>query len=257
MSKTVSLPSSTPSIGLKVPTMHTSSSLLISHGKTENVSSLSVAVSKDVAMSVKQAEKEQNSETSSSSGRKKGKKKKPQIMISDESDNEESVSVENRLTLSTASAGSATVREPQTQHFAGDMMSEIGSQEEEDFDQDEEGEIVVDDNDASSLVLHLNRRFYSTMQDPDHTPHSDTNPAMYTAVQSDSNATKLIIRSKGPSRTASPLTVDGGKEERGRKGGKKKKKKKSKHSKPQGGEGGAKPLQLKITIAKLSQEPWQ
>lgn len=233
--------------------MHTSSSLLISHGKTENVSSLSLAVSKDVAMTVKQAEKEQNSETSSSSGRKKGKKKKPQIVISDESDNEESV--DNRLTLSTASAGSATVLEPQTQHFAGDM-SEIGSQEEEDFDQDEEGEIVVDDNDSSSLVLHLNRRFYSTMQDSDHTPHSDTNPAMYTAVQSDSNATKLIIRSKGPSRTASPLTVDGGKEERGRKGGKKKRKKKSKHSKPQG-ESGAKPLQLKITIAKLSQEPWQ
>jgi len=234
--------------------MHTSSSLLISHGKTENVSSLSVAVSKDVAMPVKQAEKDQNSETSSSSGRKKGKKKKPQIVISDESDNEESVSVDNRLPLSTASAGSATVSEPQAQHFAGDMMSEIGSQEEEDFDQDE-GEIVVDDNDSSSLVLHLNRRFYSTMQESDHTPHSDTNPAMYTAVQSDSNATKLIIRSKGPSRTASPLTVDGGKEERGRKGGKKKKKK-SKHSKPQG-ESGAKPLQLKITIAKLSQEPWQ
>lgn len=254
MSKTVSLPSSTPSIGLKVPTMHTSSSLLISHGKTENVSSLSLAVSKDVAMTVKQAEKEQNSETSSSSGRKKGKKKKPQIVISDESDNEESV--DNRLTLNTASAGSATVLEPRTQHFAGDMMSEIGSQEEEDFDQDEEGEIVVDDNDSSSLVLHLNRRFYSTVQDSDHTPHSDTNPAMYTAVQSDSNATKLIIRSKGPSRTASPLTVDGGNEERGRKGGKKKKKKKSKHSKPQG-ESGAKPLQLKITIAKLSQEPWQ
>jgi len=207
-------------------------------------------------MSVKQAEKELNSETSSSSVRKKGKKKKPQIVISDESDNEESVSVDNRLTLSTASAGSATVREPQTQHFAGDMMSEIGSQEEEDFDQDEEGEIVVDDNDTSSLVLHLNRRFYTTMQESDQTPNSDTNPAMYTAVQSDSNATKLIIRSKGPSRTASPLTVDSGKEERGRKGGKKKKKK-SKHSKPQGGEGGAKPLQLKITIAKLSQEPWQ
>ena len=253
MNKTASLPSSSPSVGLKVPTMHSSSSLLISHGRPENVSSLTIAVSKDVAESAKLSDREQNSETSSLSGQKKGKKKKPQIVISDESDSE--VAVDTRLTLSTASAESAAVYEPQVQQFTGDTMSEIGSLKVDDFDQDEEGDIVVDDNDneSSSLVLHLNRRFYSTMQDSDPSPLSDTNSATYTAVQSDLDATKLIFRSKGPSRTASPLTVD---DEGGRKGGKKKKKKKSKHSKPQG-EGGVKPLQLKITIGKLNQEPWQ
>ena len=256
MNKTANLPSSSPSVGLKVPTMHSSSSLLISHGRPENVSSLTVAVAKDVAESAKLSDREQNSETLSLSGQKKVKKKKPQIVISDESDSE--VAVGTGLTLSTASAESAAVYEPQVQPFTGDTMSEIGSLKVDDFDQDEEGDIVVDDNDneSSSLVLHLNRRFYSTMQDSDPSPLSDTNSATYTTVQSGLDATKLIIRSKGPSGTASPLTVNDGMEEGGRKGGKKKKKKKSKHSKPQG-EGGVKPLQLKITIGKLNQEPWQ
>ena len=249
--KQSSLPSSTPSTGLKVPSMHPSSSLLINHGKTLNVSSLSVSGSKDIVHAhTKQAENKQEGTTSqslsSSSSRNKGKKKKPQIVISDESDNEEAV-VSKHHTVVAHNSGQ--------QRFSGEILTEQVSIVGKVDPDEEDDEIIVDDSDSGSLVLSLSKEFYSQSLPAEHQPttlQSDTSATTYTAVPSESNATKLIIRSQGPPRSESPLTVNDDTEGGGRSGKekKKKKRKKSKHTKFQV-EDEMKPLQLKITIAKL------
>ena len=250
--KQSSLPSSTPSTELKVPSMHPSSSLLINHGKTVNVSSSSVTGSKDtVHAHTKQAENKQEGTApqslSSSSSRKKGKKKKPQIVISDESDNEEAV-VSKRHTVVSHKSGQ--------QCFTGETLTEQVSIVGKVDPDEEDDEIIVDDSDSGSLVLSLSKEFYTQSLPAEQQPttlQSDTNTTTYTAVPSESNATKLIIRSQGPPRTESPLTINDDTEEGGGRSGKekkKKKRKKSKHTKFQV-EDEMKPLQLKITIAKL------
>lgn len=251
--KQVSLPSSTPSTGLKVPSMHPSSSLLINHGKTVNVSSLSVTGSKDVAPAhVKQTENKQegtaSQSLSSSSSRKKGKKKKPQIVISDESDNEETIVTKHQT---------AVGHKSREQHFTGDIPTEQVSVVGKVDPHEEDDEVIVDDSDSGSLVLSLNKKFYSQSvpaEQQSTTLHSDTSTTTYTAVPSESNATKLIIRSQGLPRTTSPVTIIDDTEEAGEgRPGKERNKKKGKKSKrtkfPVEDE--MKPLQLKITIAKL------
>ena len=252
--KQSSFPSSTPITGLKVPSMHPSSSLLINHGKTLNVSSLSVSGSKDIVHAhTKQAENKQEGTTSqslsSSSSRNKGKKKKPQIVISDESDNEEAV-VSKRHTVVAHESGQ--------QHFTGEILTEQVSIVGKVDPDEEDDEIIVDDSDSGSLVLSLSKEFYSQSLPAEQQPttlQSDTSATTYTAVPSESNATKLIIRSQGPPRSESPLTINDDTEGGGRSGKekKKKKRKKSKHTKFQV-EDEMKPLQLKITIAKLDQQ---
>ena len=250
--KQSSLPSSTPSTELKVPSMHPSSSLLINHGKTVNVSSSSVTGSKDIVHAhTKQAENKQEGTApqslSSSSSRKKGKKKKPQIVISDESDNEEAV-VSKRHTVVSHKSGQ--------QCFTGETLTEQVSIVGKVDPDEEDDEIIVDDSDSGSLVLSLSKEFYTQSLPAEQQPttlQSDTSTTTYTAVPSESNATKLIIRSQGPPRTESPLTINDDTEKGGGRSGKekkKKKRKKSKHTKFQV-EDEMKPLQLKITIAKL------
>ena len=246
--KQSSLPSSTPSTELKVPSMHPSSSLLINHGKTVNVSSLSVTGSKDaVHAHTKQAEIKQEgstSKSSSSSSRKKGKKKKPQIVISDESDNEEGVVSKHHTAMSHKSG---------QQSFAGETLTEQVSIVGKVDPDEEDDEIIVDDSDSGSLVLSLSKEFYSQNLPAEQQPTTLQGDTTYTAVPSESNATKLIIRSQGPPRTESPLTINDDTElggGRSVKEKKKKKRKKLKHTKFQV-EDEMKPLQLKITIAKL------
>ena len=247
--KQSSLPSSTPSTELKVPSMHPSSSLLINHGKTVNVSSLSVTGSKDtVHAHTKQAEIKQERSTSqsssSSSSRKKGKKKKPQIVISDESDNEEGIVSKHHTAMSHKSG---------QQRFTGETLTEQVSIVGKVDPDEEDDEIIVDDSDSGSLVLSLSKEFYSQNLPAEQQPTTLQGDTTYTAVPSESNATKLIIRSQGPPRTESPLTINDDTElggGRSVKEKKKKKRKKLKHTKFQV-EDEMKPLQLKITIAKL------
>ena len=208
-----------PTLGKSIPPItQTAATVLISHGKTEKVST-----------SLLLPERSASSRTASQKSKKK-KRKKPKVVISDDEEDTDQISSltedEHIDVVSTNTVNPfkhKTTAEYPDNTVDGSVASEIKSE-------------------STSLMLHLDKQyFHKQLQEQSartqHTPApSDSNPfgvTTYTAVQADPSSTKLVFRSQGLSRNSSPQNAGVGEQilgegERDRNGGKKVKKKRKK-----------------------------